>query len=190
MLHQHLAARWRLSHTETMIGLPFLARPRPPVQQDHRPARLVLENLILDALTSNRSSFVLFSGGRDSSAVLAIAALVARREGLALPVPVIARHAASPDSHETVWQEMVLDHLGIGERIVLDFNGEQRVLGEVARTSIKRLGLLWPAAVHVQAAILRHIEDIINAWDFAQPVFGNGAVLFTNVGSVSKWSAP
>jgi outer membrane protein assembly factor BamB len=40
-------------------------------------------------------------------------------------------------------------------------------------------------------AILRHLEDpVINAWDFAQPVFENSAILFTDVGSINKWSAP
>ena len=51
---------------------------------------------------------VSFSGGRDSSLVLAAAAKAARRDGLALPVPVTNRFACGPHSHESDWQELVV----------------------------------------------------------------------------------
>lgn len=146
-----------MSRVETMIGLPFERRPTPPRVAERASARAVLESLARDALGTAGPSFVLFSGGRDSSAVLAIASLVARREGLPLPIPVTARHPHSPESDETCWQEMVLDHLGIRDRVVLEFAGEQRILGDAARASLARHGVLWPASVHVQGPILSQL---------------------------------
>lgn len=50
-----------------------------------------------------------FSGGRDSSALLAVAVSVAHREGLPLPIPLIYPGVAGTD--ESSWQYMILDHL-------------------------------------------------------------------------------
>lgn len=146
-----------LSYAETMIAMPFESRTAPPVFEERRRARVVLEELIKDALDSRGPSFVLFSGGRDSSAVLAIASHVARREGLPLPIPVTARYPHSPETDETAWQQMVLNHLKLSNAHVLEFDGEQRVLGEAARLGMSRLGVLWPASLHVKGAILSHL---------------------------------
>ncbi len=56
--------------------------------------------------------WVAFSGGRDSSSLIAIAAHVARRDGFDLPVPVTMTFPHMPESHEEDWQRTVLGHLG------------------------------------------------------------------------------
>ena len=84
---------------------------------------------------------VLFSGGRDSSLVLAVAARVAQREGLASPVPLTLRFPGAPKSEETAWQELVIDELGLENwerREVLDADW----IGELARPFLRRHGVL------------------------------------------------
>ena len=91
---------------------------------------------------------VSFSGGRDSSAILAVATHVARREGLPLPIPVTLRFPGSPDAQEDSWQELVLRHLGIEDWVRLPFDDELDALGPYAQAVLDRHGLLWPANVH------------------------------------------
>lgn len=137
----------RLNAVETAVGFP-LGRGDRPLRADCRPsARQALEASMLRALLAG-TVFVTFSGGRDSSAVLAVAAHVARREGLPLPVPVTTRYPGLPETSETQWQELVLQHLRIRDRIVIPVHQEQRLLGEQALDSLDRRGVVWPAQLH------------------------------------------
>ncbi len=52
-----------------------------------------------------------FSGGRDSSLLLAVAVDLAAREGHAPPVAVTFRYPGDHDSDESSWQHLVVDHL-------------------------------------------------------------------------------
>jgi asparagine synthase (glutamine-hydrolysing) len=87
---------------------------------------------------------VAFSGGRDSSVVLAAAVAIARRDGLPLPVPVTLSYPDAADSDEARWQRVVLDHLGVTDRIVLTVHEEHDPLGPVATPVLRRHGLVWP----------------------------------------------
>jgi asparagine synthase (glutamine-hydrolysing) len=64
-------------------------------QSPAAPVRDALENAMLPALRRS-PCFVSFSGGRDSSAVLAVAVEVARRHGLPEPVPATMRFVDAP----------------------------------------------------------------------------------------------
>ncbi|TNC17153.1 hypothetical protein FHE66_11990 [Georgenia sp. 311] len=134
----------------TTVGL-------PPDSHWASAARQVLESVLLDALTTS-PCYVLFSGGRDSSALLALATHVARRQGLPEPVPVTVRHPGVPEADETSWQDLVLGHLRLREHVVLEFRGEQRLLGEVATAALLRHGPLWPEAVQLQGAVYRQLD--------------------------------
>src|SRR5579884_21569 len=97
---------------------------------------------------------VSFSGGRDSSAVLALAADVARRHGLAMPVPAIMRfpHAAATD--ETSWQEAVLAHLGLGNAEILTLTTELDGLGESAVDVLQRHSVIWPGNAYMHRPVI------------------------------------
>jgi len=90
---------------------------------------------------------VAFSGGRDSSAVLAVALEVAKREGLPEPVALTRRWPAYPGTDETYWQELVVKALGVRhwERVDLE---ESDVIGPLAGDSLRRRGVLWPPFAH------------------------------------------
>lgn len=91
---------------------------------------------------------VSFSGGRDSSAVLALTAYVARREALPPPVPVTLRFPGCADADEDRWQETVVSYLGVSDWIRLKFDDELDIVGPHARAVFERHGQLWPYNVH------------------------------------------
>lgn len=145
----------RLTPLEEALSGPVGADPAP----DARPvadgdARSTLERSVRAAMTPSAPCYVMFSGGRDSSLVLAVATLVARRDGLPDPVPVTAVYPDDPGADESSWQRLVLDHLGLRERVVVTLHDERTHLGDVALAGLRRHGLVWPAAVQSQPAVL------------------------------------
>ena len=115
--------------------------PRPSGPRES--PRQVLDQLLLAHLDRS-PCLVAFSGGRDSSVLLAAAVTLARREGLPLPVPITLSYPNTPDADESQWQDAVLTHLGITDRIVLTVHDEHDPLGPVATPVLRRHGLVWP----------------------------------------------
>lgn len=116
-------------------------------------ARPALEHAVLPAL-SRPPCVVSFSGGRDSSAVLAVATTVARAEGLPLPVPVTLRYADAPATDETDWQELVIRHLHLPDWQHIDVADELDLIGPVAQEALRRHGLLFPPNSHAHVPVL------------------------------------
>ncbi|MHB8437635.1 MAG: asparagine synthase-related protein [Acidimicrobiales bacterium] len=111
-----------------------------------------LEAAILPAL--NRPPCILqFSGGIDSSVVLAVAVRTARKHGLAEPIAFTHRFPDIPDASEEKWQEQVVRFLGVTQWQCVDIHDEFDLVGPVAGPSLVRHGLLWPPMVH-----LRHFD--------------------------------
>jgi asparagine synthase (glutamine-hydrolysing) len=167
-----------LTPLEISSGLVLPPRRRPPALPagDSTP-RAAFEAAILPALRRT-PCLVSFSGGRDSSAVLATATAVARREGLPPPVPVTHRFPSATGTQETEWQEQVVGHLGLDDWIRIDAAGDLDCVGPVATTVLRRHGLLWPC----------------NAY-FHEPIFeaAAGGAVITGVGgdeafSPSSWA--
>jgi asparagine synthase (glutamine-hydrolysing) len=142
-----------LTPLEIASGL-LLGSSRTAVDLAHRDAsrssRAALEDAIRPAL-QRPPCLVSFSGGRDSSAVLAVAAHVARREGLAPPVAFTLRFPGAPDSDEAEWQERVISHLRLDDWVRRDLDDELDCIGFYARAAINRHGLLWPFNAHFVA---------------------------------------
>ncbi len=114
--------------------------------------RRALEQALLPALL-RFPCVVTFSGGRDSSAVLAVATDLARREGLPSPLPITKVYPGVAETDETSWQELVIRHLGLGEWTRLEFTDELDLVGPVAATVLSRHDVLWPALVHAELPI-------------------------------------
>lgn len=114
--------------------------------------RAALETAMLPALRRT-PCLVSFSGGRDSSAVLAVAVAVARKHGLAPPVPAIMRFPAAPDTQETGWQELVLERLGLTPEVV-ELHDELDALGAIGSTALRRLGVRWPGNAYLHVPLL------------------------------------
>ncbi|MGN6557516.1 MAG: asparagine synthase-related protein [Solirubrobacterales bacterium] len=123
-----------------------------PVALDPAPARTPVEALELSLLPAllRTPCAISFTGGRDSSAVLAVATRLARREGLTPPVPVTLEFPGIPSADERGWQELVLRHLRLPDRVRIEVEweeGELDLLGPAARGLLERHGLLWPPNV-------------------------------------------
>ncbi|GAB3022503.1 hypothetical protein GCM10011376_27970 [Nocardioides flavus (ex Wang et al. 2016)] len=118
--------------------------------------RAALEALVLAAL-EQPPCFVAFSGGRDSSALLAVATQVARRDGLPDPVPFTELYPGVPESDESEWQHLVMAHLGLRDWVRLSFPAGNDLLGSAAQDSLRARGLLWPVALHAKPAVLSQL---------------------------------
>jgi len=116
--------------------------------------REALERVVLQGL-EHPPCLVSFSGGRDSSAVLAVAAHVARREALPLPIPATNRFPATEQAAEEPWQELVVSHLGLEDWLRLEQDDELDCVGPVAGEVLQRHGLLWPFNAHFHVPLLR-----------------------------------
>ena len=154
------------------------APPLPALRGGDGP-RAMLEEACLAALERG-PCLVSFSGGRDSSLVLAAAANAARREGLPLPVPVTNRFASVAHSHESDWQELVVAELGLTDWLRLELTDELDVVGELATRGLLRHGLLWPFNAHFHAPPLERAK---------------GGTLLTGIGGdelfgSSRWARP
>lgn len=144
---------WQLTPLELAAGLPIGRDPGiAPLAPSADGARAAFEAVLLEALL-RPPCVVSFSGGRDSSAVLAVAAHVAAREGLEPPVPVTLRFPGVPESDETAWQRQVVEHLGLDAWTLLDLTDEVDLLGDAARAQISDHGVLWPPNTHFHRPI-------------------------------------
>ena len=137
---------FELDDLELACGLVFGRRP----VSDSEPSEFcpceplkALEDAILPSL-QRAPCVISFSGGRDSSAVLAVAVALARREGLPLPIPASNVFAKGSTADESAWQEHVVRHLALDDWVRVDSRGDLDCLGPIAVGALRRHGLLWP----------------------------------------------
>jgi asparagine synthase (glutamine-hydrolysing) len=135
-----------------LLGEDPAARPLPRVEAGVPPLA-ALEDAILPALR-RPPCLVSFSGGRDSSAILAVAAKVARREGTEMPVPVTFRFPGIAEADETAWQEHVVWHLRLTDWERIRIDDELDFLGKASTGVLRRHGLLWPSNAYVHAPLM------------------------------------
>ena len=161
---------------EVLLG--FVAGSRPVVRGHLGAARPIHPRAALAAsltnLVQNGPCLVSFSGGRDSSAILALAADIARRRGLPLPVPFTLRYPAAPEANESAWQELVVRHLRLDDWEVIDVPPESaELLGRVGTASLAAHGLMWPPAVHLDNTWLSHARgSTVITGDGGDDMFG------------------
>jgi asparagine synthetase B (glutamine-hydrolysing) len=119
--------------------------PAPPSDTVTSP-RHALERVVRQALLRTPCG-VAFSGGRDSSLVLAVATHVARRDGLPEPVPITRVFPDVTESQESEWQEAVVRHLGLRDwqRVMLE--DELDVIGPLAVPHLLAHGVVWPPSI-------------------------------------------
>lgn len=127
-------------------------RPYEPAENPRRS----LERSVASALRKP-PCYVGFTGGRDSSALLALAMHVARREDLPLPIPLTIRFLGIPSADESSWQELMVRHLGVNDWVKVEVDstaGDFDLVGPRAQTILARHGLLWPPNVVMFSAFL------------------------------------
>lgn len=113
-----------------------------------------LEGAIRPAL-EQPPCLVSFSGGLDSSLILATAIRMARRDGLPEPIPATYRIRDAPSAYETDWQEAVARELDVSDWEVMDFVDELDVIGPFATELLLRHGVLFPFNAHGHLPLIR-----------------------------------
>jgi asparagine synthase (glutamine-hydrolysing) len=145
-----------LSPVEIASGTVYGLEDVPPLDRSQEPStpREAFEKVMVEAL-ARPPCLISFSGGRDSSGLLALATHVARREGLPMPVPATLVVPGSEDANEDEWQEMVLRHLDIADRVCIEAVGDMLdAVGPVATELLQRHGLLLPFNTHFHWPII------------------------------------
>lgn len=143
-----------LTPLELAYGAPVGVDAMTRIEASGTPVQ-ALERAVLPAL-ANAPCLVSFSGGTDSSLVLAAATRVARREGLADPVPITWRFDDAPRADESAWQERVVAELGLGEWERLQAHGDELdLVGPIAARVLAEHGVRYPANAFLHEPLLR-----------------------------------
>lgn len=140
---------------EIAVGTVLGEEPSEPPLAAAEPGispRAALERALLPALEQPPCA-VTFSGGRDSSVLLALAVAMARRGGLEPPVAVSARFANAPGTGESEWQELVARHLRLADWVRVDVGDDLDLVGPVSASLLRRHGVLHPPHVSLFATL-------------------------------------
>jgi Asparagine synthase len=143
--------------SEIVLGEDADAPPLPEVDPAVEP--LVALSQAMIPYLERPPCLVSFSGGRDSSIVLAVATAVARREGLEAPIPITYRFPAAPETDESNWQELVIRHVCPPDWILQAFTDEFDFIGPLAREGLLRHGVTYPPAAFDRLPMLREARD-------------------------------
>jgi hypothetical protein len=165
--------------TNKVYGQDPAVPPLPRVPDDLT-ALEALESVVLPAV-ARPPCVVTFSGGRDSSLVLAAATRVARREGLPDPVPATIRFVDIEGAEESEWQELVVRHLGLDEWVSRDIRTDLDFIGPLASSVLLRHGVLWPLNIYLHESLISHARGgSIMTGMHGDAVFGGGRWLNVN----------
>jgi hypothetical protein len=162
---------------EVATGVVFGAALPAPALPEPRPGDTPLAALERACLPALRRApcLVSFSGGVDSSLVLAAATRAARREGLPLPIPATNRFPQADGTDEAEWQELVVSSLGLTDWVRLELTDELDAVGPVAARGLRRHGVLWPFNAHFHAPLLEAAD---------------GGVVLTGIGGDELFGVP
>jgi hypothetical protein len=179
-------------------GAPRQLPPAPPVG---RP-RAALEKRLAAELSRGRC-VVALSGGRDSAALLALAAEVARREGLTPPAAVSFSFPGRYGD-ERPWQELTVRGIGVDDWERIEVGEELDFLGPHATRVMQRQGLPFPPHAHLFLPILERArpgtvltgmggDAAVEGWRFqrlAEALRGRRRPGVEDVRSAALWAAP
>ena len=146
-----------LADFDIAAGQLFGEEPVEPLPEPAGTPVEVLEAVLRRAL-ERPPCVVEFSGGRDSSTLLALAMRVARREGLEPPIPMTLRFRGAPESDEAAWQEAVVRTLAVDDWEVVEQGDRLDVVGEVAARALTQHGSYYPPNAHLHLPYLDRVR--------------------------------
>ena len=133
--------------------------PSRLIDREEEPVEVLKAAIIEGA--GDRPCYVSFSGGRDSSVVLAAATAALREAGLPDPVPITLRFKDIEATQESDWQQRVIDHLGLAQWEVVDITDELDVVGPYASRCLNQLGLLYPSNAYIHLPLFERVDDAV-----------------------------
>ncbi len=149
-----------LTREELLFNYPYGTAGDPVLRAARRTGRGSLWDALcveIESSLDDRPVYVEFSGGCDSSVVLAAAAAVCRRVGHADPVPVTFRFPEYPETDESSFQDTVVEALGLTAWQCFE-SPDMELLGGPSRAAQRSLGVAWPPQVFTRAAIWSELE--------------------------------
>jgi asparagine synthase (glutamine-hydrolysing) len=140
-----------LSALESAVGAPLGSDPDPSrvlVQPygAESPWEALLETFA--PILARPPVLLAFSGGRDSSLLLAAAHACAQRHGLRQPIPLTYLNAGAPGTDERSWQRFVLQALHASDWEQVEGADELDFLGPVACAALERHGARYTPNAH------------------------------------------
>jgi Asparagine synthase len=135
-----------------VLGLGKDIAPLDPCAGEISPLEAMATSML--AALRRQPCLLSFSGGRDSSALLAVACQVAHQEGLPLPIPATIHFSGAPDADELDWQEQLIRELGITDWWRVTVTDELELLGPMATAVLRRHGLRYPPNTHFHQPIV------------------------------------
>jgi asparagine synthase (glutamine-hydrolysing) len=126
---------------------------REPPRSPHPSALAALEDALRRAL-ARPPCLIAFSGGRDSSALLAVAMRVARAEDLRLPIPITARFPHAATAEEAEWQALAVRHTAAEDWIEREMGDDLDLVGPVSAGIMRAHGLPYPYNLHLLAPLM------------------------------------
>jgi asparagine synthase (glutamine-hydrolysing) len=144
-----------LTELEVATGTVMGTDQRAPklVDADEEPLAALFE--VARVILAQGRCVVAFSGGRDSSALLAVLLQVARQDGFDEPLAITARWPGDEATDESAWQDHVARSIGLRHWEVISPGTDFDLLGPRSKALLRRYGLMWPAPV---AALLPMVE--------------------------------
>ncbi len=162
----------------------------PLARREHNRSPMEALVEVMSAALNRPPCLVSFSGGRDSSALLAVATHVARREGLPLPVPATLVFPESVESWEDEWQATVLSHLGLVDWVRIEIHDELDAVGPIATKALERHGLLWPFNAHFHIPIIERAAGGTVVTGFGGDELANSSVSARAERLLTTWQRP
>lgn len=116
---------------------------------------------------------IAFSGGRDSSVLLAMAVALADREGLPRPVALTNAISGPGASEDPGWQRRLIDLLGVDWQVFL-LDDELDAIGPVAAEILPVTGVMWPAAAYSSKRLLQAVRGgSLVTGEYGDELFGD-----------------
>ncbi len=145
--------------TEFLFGYPLRPRRRVvlPRCRPGVPAAALVD-VVATVLDPAQPTLVEFSGGVDSSLVLAAATVASRRAGQPDPIPVTYRYEAAPATDESAFQDLVVRWLGLREWRVFHLTDEHDVIGPPAIELLAEIGPILPGVLAGKAWSLAQLR--------------------------------
>jgi asparagine synthase (glutamine-hydrolysing) len=135
----------KLTPLEIACGFPLGMNPgEPPLPDVGDLTPIAAFEDVVRAALQRPPCVVTFSGGRDSAAILAVAARIARAENLDPPIAVTVRFEGGLGTGESDWQERVIAHSRVKDWIRLTVGDEIDLVGPIAQSLLLRYGVVYP----------------------------------------------
>lgn len=149
-----------LTPLDLACGMPLGTRqvdlpPPPPHATLERAIELLCELVFSD----DRRVYSIFTGGRESSAHLAVGTGFARRRGYADPIPLTLRHPALDSAAHIENQERVVGHLRLQDWAIVEVSDDLDLIGPAAARVLLGAGLVWPPHLHTLLPLFERSRD-------------------------------